>query len=109
MTIECSSAPSAGVVATKRPNRREAFLMRVAVWERDGQTKGCHWCGKPFVKWDNLLRSTLDHVVRLSDGGKHELDNCVLAHNLCNSSRHGLSDGIRENRVNTLLDKPGIP
>lgn len=52
-----------------------------AVAARDGWR--CHICKRKVSRkaW------SLDHLVPLSDGGKHVLENVALAHHLCNSLR----------------------
>lgn len=63
----------------------------------------CHWCGEPLTrdiyegvtKWTD---ATYDHVVPLSQGGAHSIENIVIAHAGCNYSRDG-----RDDRVMRLL------
>ena len=56
------------------------------VYERD---KGvCQICGLPvsadkFI--DESWGGSIDHVIPLSMGGEHTIDNCQLAHRICNS------------------------
>lgn len=56
------------------------------LYERDNGI--CQICGMD-VHWvkqiDNNWDGTIDHVVPLSLGGKHAMDNCQLAHRICNS------------------------
>lgn len=66
---------------TSRPKFGESFKMKMAVVERDGLEKGCYWCGKKFP---GIWATTLEHILPLADGGKHELDNCALACEPCN-------------------------
>jgi 5-methylcytosine-specific restriction endonuclease McrA len=42
----------------------------------------CAYCGNKF---ENL---TMDHVIPLSKGGRHEIDNIVPACRFCNGSKH---------------------
>lgn len=42
----------------------------------------CHWCHLP------MIRVTIDHVVPLSRGGKHESCNLVASCPSCNSKKH---------------------
>lgn len=56
---------------------------------RDGIN--CHWCKRPcslVQRANSRLFPTRDHVIRLADGGKHALDNLVLACAECNHGRH---------------------
>ena len=57
-----------------------------AVFKRDGGV--CQICGLPvhedkFV--DDYWGGTIDHIEPLSLGGYHSMDNCQLAHRVCNS------------------------
>ena len=48
----------------------------------------CQICGMPVhpVKGiDNNWDGTIDHIIPLSNGGKHSMSNCQLAHRVCNS------------------------
>ena len=59
---------------------------RIGVMERDGWV--CHICGESIGKeleFPHRLYGTLDHVVPLSKGGLHCLDNVKAAHWICNS------------------------
>ena len=59
---------------------------RIEVLERDGWV--CHICGESIGKeleFPHRLYGTLDHVVPLSKGGLHCLDNVKAAHWICNS------------------------
>lgn len=47
----------------------------------------CYLCGEPInfkLKWPHLKSPSLDHVVPLSRGGSHTLDNAAMAHLDCN-------------------------
>lgn len=67
-----------------RTRKSGAFVQRVrtkTVFERD---KGrCQICGKQVSFTD----ASLDHIVPLSRGGKHEYKNVQLSHRLCNYRR----------------------
>lgn len=41
----------------------------------------CGICGKPIA---NMKDCTIDHIIPISRGGMTTLDNCQLAHKLCN-------------------------
>lgn len=63
------------------------FTLR-EVAERDGWR--CHLCGRAVVDrpWSGRpLDATLDHLVPVSDGGAHTMDNVALAHRRCNQRR----------------------
>lgn len=57
-----------------------------SLFERDNGI--CQICGMD-VHWvkhiDNNWDGTIDHIVPLSLGGEHSMDNCQLAHRVCNS------------------------
>jgi 5-methylcytosine-specific restriction endonuclease McrA len=44
----------------------------------------CHYCGV----WLELRFRTIDHVVPLSKGGRHNMDNIVVACKPCNCKKH---------------------
>lgn len=57
----------------------------------------CHICGKRFTK---SSPATLDHVIPLSKGGKHEVTNLAAAHKSCNSRKRArLEDEIGQIRL----------
>lgn len=64
-------------------------LLLVAAEERDGPL--CCYCKVPTVvdpiAGERFRERTLDHVIALSQGGKDELDNVVLACRSCNSRK----------------------
>lgn len=51
----------------------------------------CHWCARcmnlPPTSRHDGLRATLDHVIRLADGGPDEISNLVAACWDCNQRR----------------------
>ena len=57
--------------------------------KRDGRT--CAYCGietKPKNKAKNGLEyTTMDHVIPLSKGGDHTMENVVIACNSCNARK----------------------
>lgn len=80
--------------AMEKVRRRRARLLGAWVedvdvaelWERDGGI--CQLCGAPVdgdAKWPAPLSLTVDHILPLSKGGKHELANVQIAHSRCNS------------------------
>lgn len=67
--------------------RVDNFTLR-EVAQRDGWR--CHLCCKPVPDRDYRARPldpTIDHLVPVSAGGTHTLDNVALAHNRCNYER----------------------
>lgn len=51
----------------------------------------CYLCGKRInfrLKHPNPLSASLDHVVPLSKGGTHTLDNAAMTHLTCNLKKH---------------------
>ena len=68
---------------------KESFVENVSyikIYERDNGL--CRICGLPVIK-DKFASSnwsgTIDHIIPLSSGGEHSMDNCQLAHRICNS------------------------
>lgn len=72
-----------------RARKREAWvedISRDAILERDNWT--CHLCGHGIPKdlpWPHQLYPSLDHVIPLNQGGKHEAANVKAAHYICNT------------------------
>ena len=70
---------------------RRAWVEQVTFDNVYHQSKGvCGICGLPVPydkSPDNLWAATIDHIIPLSRGGKHEMSNCQLAHRLCNSMK----------------------
>lgn len=67
----------------KRTRRR----LQIAV--RDGWV--CQLCGEPVEQWlqpPHPMSRTVDHIIRLADGGTWALANLQLAHRICNQQRH---------------------
>lgn len=65
------------------------IVSRAAVFERDRWT--CHLCGKAAHRdaqapYDPHV-ATLDHVIPLSKGGSHTMENLRTAHFICNSRK----------------------
>lgn len=56
---------------------------------RDGWN--CHWCERKTSRKINCnadLFATIEHLVRLADGGSNGEDNLVIACRKCNNTRH---------------------
>lgn len=81
----------------RRANLRNAFVEEVSIsylLERDGWR--CGICGKSIPKkalYPDPLSPSLDHVVPLAQGGKHEKRNAQAAHFMCNSTKSDVSHG----------------
>lgn len=94
----CSDCKKKRLRDTKQKNHRQrcrkygaayqAGVTLAAVTKRDGGL--CHWCNCKTVAWDGRERNryaTLDHVIPLSGGGSHTMDNVVVACNQCNAMK----------------------
>lgn len=75
----------------RRERFKDAFRDRVykaQIYKRDGFR--CQICGRKVnmtVSVPHPLAPTMDHIVALANGGKHEPKNVRLAHFICNSLR----------------------
>lgn len=80
--------------AQKRHEGAESFS-RVEVMELSNWT--CHICGGEIdrdCEYPNTLYGTVDHVVPLSKGGTHTIDNVKAAHHVCNSTKRDKEDYV---------------
>lgn len=71
--------------ARKKTNGPVEKFLNVEVFERDDWL--CGLCGEPVDKdlaWPDPMSASLDHIIPLSRGGAHTLDNVQLAHLVCN-------------------------
>lgn len=50
--------------------------------DRDGSC--CQLCGLPVTAMTGQMGPSIDHIIPLSRGGRHELENVQLAHLRCN-------------------------
>lgn len=51
---------------------------------------------------NDLFSITIDHVIRLADGGTHDISNLRLAHKMCNEKRgHNMEMKARKMRTET--------
>lgn len=76
---------------TARYGGKYGVVNRFEVFERDGWV--CQLCGEPVdpdLKGPDPRCASLDHIVPLSWGGDHSMENCQLAHLSCNSSKQDL-------------------
>ena len=71
--------------ARKKTNGPVEKFLNVEVFERDDWL--CGLCGAQVDKdlvWPDPMSASLDHIIPLSRGGAHKLDNVQLAHLACN-------------------------
>ena len=71
--------------ARKKTNGPVEKFLNVEVFERDDWL--CGLCGEQVDKdlmWPDPMSASLDHIIPLSRGGEHTLDNVQLAHLVCN-------------------------
>lgn len=88
----CEHANTRDIRSNHRHKRRERIkstqrepVRRVAIFIRDKWT--CQLCGEPIeqdLTWPHKMYPSLDHIVPLSNGGGHSMDNCQATHFLCN-------------------------
>lgn len=74
--------------ARKKSNGRVEDFQNVDVYERDNWI--CGVCGlkvDPCLRWPDPMSASLDHIIPLSRGGSHTLDNVQLAHLVCNERK----------------------
>jgi 5-methylcytosine-specific restriction endonuclease McrA len=65
------------------------LLLLPDIYERDGGRCGiCHRKVSLTIRWPAPFSATLDHILPLSAGGSHTIDNLRLAHLHCNLRRH---------------------
>jgi len=80
----------------RRNGRSDRYLTWRSIW--DANRGRCYLCGKPCdpkdCGWKNggfvtgWRYPTLDHLVPIMRGGRHEPDNVRLAHKWCNTIKH---------------------
>lgn len=70
------------MVTGATPRRGFTPQQRRFVYERDEGR--CKLCGQPVA----LEECAIDHIIPISKGGPHQLDNWQLSHPACNSSKH---------------------
>lgn len=80
----------------RRNGPSEKYLTWRSIWEANRGR--CYLCGKPCDPRDCTWKNggfvtgwrypTLDHMVPIMKGGKHEPDNVRLAHKWCNTIKH---------------------
>lgn len=78
----------------KRAGVGPGTALRSDVFRRDGWV--CGICSSPIdpaLAWPDPMSASLDHVMPISRGGDHGMDNCQASHLTCN-----LRKGARERR-----------
>jgi Restriction endonuclease len=78
-------------------------LKAITAWEatwRKAKSVECYWCGKKFPG----KKCRPDHVIPLSRGGAHSLENLVTACHSCNSSKHAKMP----DKFNAELEQPRL-
>ncbi len=76
----------AGKVARRSRLGTVDLVVRKAIYERDGwQCQLCHQPVRQGLRSPNPRSASLDHIVPVSLGGKHERANVQLAHLRCNN------------------------
>lgn len=74
--------------------RSDELVRSVEVLDRDGWI--CQLCGTPIDKgaeWPDPMSKSIDHVIPVSRGGHHSMDNLQAAHLGCNS-RKGVGNAL---------------
>jgi len=77
------------------------------------QNGKCFWCNEEmhFSEGQHYQprRVTIDHILPVSQGGTHELDNLVAACLECNSKRNSLdSNRVKQVQGTPSQSKPGL-
>ena len=86
----------------KKWKHEKRKLARDEIVKRDGSN--CHWCSAELSPpGTSETGMTIDHVVRLADGGTSEIDNLVLSCNACNH-RRGVQDEQRAKTRSVFAD-----
>lgn len=87
------TAPSRATISRRNAKRRALKAQAVSALPLEDfatletQHPVCAYCGREFIAGHRLYKRTLDHIVPLSRGGQHTLDNLVFAHKRCNSQK----------------------
>lgn len=69
----------------RRVLHEDAFVEEIDMAALHARDKGRCWlCRRPVA----LIAASLDHVIPISKGGKHEYANAHIAHRRCNSRKH---------------------
>lgn len=68
----------------RRAMQKDSDVTYIKQKELLDSAKKCYWCGINFTKY---IIKTIDHYVPIAKGGKHSIDNIVVACKSCNSSK----------------------
>lgn len=83
--IWCKSSVWARAYAVRRGDRTAKRIPAIEIYERDGWI--CQICGQPIdpdLRAPFVMSKTTDHVIPLTKGGLHQVDNLQAAHLYCN-------------------------
>lgn len=106
-SVFCSAAHRQRAIRRNAKHRRRGrqrggeVIYRRKIYDRDGGR--CHLCRKRIdwsLKSPHPLSFTLDHVVPLAKGGRHEYANLASAHRQCNCEK---SDGLMASGEQLML------
>lgn len=92
-TIEANRAAWRAAKHIKRAIAAGVHVDRISAADLDAirSRPDCHWCGVPVTKYDGIewqpTDATIEHVIPLSEGGPHSLDNIVCSCARCNFGR----------------------
>ena len=109
---ECAErAQSRRYHARRKEQMSKAFVEPVGLKTTFRSYGGvCAICGLPVPETGdptNQWAATVDHIIPLSQGGKHAKNNCQIAHRLCNSIKLDTIDDFHIDWVQRLKDEPG--
>lgn len=92
-TIDASRASWRAAKHIKRAVAAGVHVDRISAADLEAirSRPDCHWCGVAVTKYDGIewqpTDATIEHVIPLSEGGPHSLDNIVCACARCNFGR----------------------
>lgn len=100
-SAECRDENKRRVQRAKASRRRaylhDAFVEDVHIDQLiDVYGPRCSLCGDPLAMAEAVphpLAPTIDHVIPLARGGRHESSNCLPAHFICNSTKRDAVEG----------------
>lgn len=75
----------------KIPSDQRDWL-RWQLTQKYGENATCYWCGVSLLQGDKDYQSdqyaTIEHIVRIADGGTDDMENLTWACAKCNNTRH---------------------